>query len=54
MPMELDLSIRSIAKSIADDNKPENAEWNPNQPKDGALMETSSGIKWVYSWKSGS
>jgi two-component sensor histidine kinase len=26
MPMELDLSIRSIAKSIADDNKPENAE----------------------------
>jgi hypothetical protein len=26
VPMELEVSIRSIAKSVADDNKPENPE----------------------------
>jgi hypothetical protein len=35
-------------KFVADNDKAENSEGIPNQPKDGALMETPSGIKWTY------
>ena len=53
VPKETRHSIRSLAKSVADDDKPENPEGNPNQPKDGAFMETPGSIKWGYSRKSG-
>jgi hypothetical protein len=49
VPRETRRSIRSLAKSVADEDKPNDPEGTPNQPKDGAFMETSSGIKWVYS-----
>jgi hypothetical protein len=52
VPRETQRSIRCLAKSVADDEEPKDPEGNPNQPKDGACMETSSGIKWVYSRKS--
>jgi hypothetical protein len=54
VPQETRHSIRSLAKSVADHDKPENPEGNPNQPEDGVFMQISSGIKWVYSRKSGS
>jgi len=53
VPREIRCSIRSLAKSVADNDKPRDPEGNPNQLKDGAFMETSSGIKWVYSRKDG-
>jgi len=53
VPKETRRSIRSLAKFVVDDDKPENPEGNPNQPKDGAFMETPSGIKWIYSRKNG-
>jgi len=53
VPKETRCSIRSLAKSIAEDNKPENPEGNPYQPQDGARMETTSDINWIYSRKTG-
>jgi len=53
VPKETRLSIRSLTKSVPDDDKPRNLEGNPNQLKDEGFMETPSGIKWVYSQKSG-
>ena len=53
VPKQTQCSIGSLAKSVADDDKPENPEGNPNQPNDGAFMETPSGIKWIYSEESG-
>jgi len=53
VPKKTRRSIRTLANSVAEDDKLGNPEGNPNQPKDGAFMETSSGIKWVYSQKSG-
>jgi len=34
VPRETRCSIRSLAKSVDDDNKPNDPEGNPNQPKD--------------------
>jgi len=34
--------MRSLAKSVSDDNKPVNAEGNANQPNHEAGMETSN------------
>jgi hypothetical protein len=53
VPRETRHSIRALAKSVADEDKPKDPEGNPNRPKDGAFMETSSGTKWVYSRRSG-
>jgi hypothetical protein len=53
VPRETRHSIRSLAESVADDAKPTDPEWNPNQPKDGIFMPTWSGIRWVYRRKNG-
>jgi len=49
VPKETRHSIRSLAKSVAEDNKPENPEGNPNQPQNGALLETTCDIKGIQS-----
>jgi len=36
---------------VGADDKPENQEGHPNQPKNVAFVETPSGIKWTYSRK---
>jgi hypothetical protein len=48
---ETEHAIISLAKSVTEDNKPENPEGNTNQPQNGACMETASGIKWIESQK---
>jgi len=53
VPKETHHSIRSLSKSVAEDHTPENPEGNPNLPQDGAFMETSSSIKWIYIGNSG-
>jgi len=53
VPKETRCSIRSLAQSVAEDDKPENSEGNLNQPQDGARMETTSGIEWIYCRKTG-
>ena len=53
VPKETQCSIRCLAESVAENGKLDNLEGHPNQPQDGASMETTSGCKWIYSQKTG-
>jgi hypothetical protein len=46
-------SLRSLAKSVGEYENPGSPDGNSYEPQDGALLETTSGIKWIYSQKTG-